>query len=303
MLDTAETFLEALSANGLVFPTGVDGIYGLDGRFETVVQAVDDFITREGQDDGAERVRFPPAMPVRQLERGGYLKSFPHLAGTVHCFDGDERDHRDMLRRIEAGEDWSDRQSASDIALTPAACYPVYPMLAARGALPDGGALIDVLSWCFRHEPSIQPTRLQTFRMREYLRVGAPEPIVDFRHDWLRRGTAMIERLALPYRIEAANDAFFGRVGQFMADNQKSQELKFELQIPINAGEPPTACMSFNHHLEHFGDLWEIRTADGALAHSACIAWGLERMALALFRHHGFDIGQWPAGVRAALWP
>jgi seryl-tRNA synthetase len=295
--------LDELQASGLLFPTGVDGVYGLDARFETVVQAVDDLVTREGADDGAERVRFPPVMPMGQLERGGYLKNFPHLAGTVHCFEGDERDHREMMRRIEAGEDWSDTQAASDIAMTPAACYPVYPMLAARGPLPADGALIDVLSWCFRHEPSKQPTRLQTFRMREYLKVGTPQPIVDFRHAWLGRGTAMIESLELPYHVEAANDAFFGRVGQFMADNQKTQELKFELQIPINDGEPPTACMSFNHHLEHFGELWEIRTADGALAHSACVAWGLERLAIALFRHHGFDIEQWPASVRATLWP
>ncbi len=268
-----------------------------------MVEAVDDLITREGRADGAERVRFPPVMPMAQLERGGYLKSFPHLAGTVHCFDGDERAHREMMRRIEDGEDWSQTQAPSDIALTPAACYAIYPMLAARGPLPADGALIDVLSWCFRHEPSRQPTRMQTFRMREYLRVGTAAPIAGFREDWLNRATAMTERLALPFTIEAANDAFFGRVGQLMADSQKSLQLKFELQIPINPGEPPTACMSFNHHLDHFGELWTIKTRDGALAHSACVAFGLERMALAMFRHHGFDIARWPSPVRATLWP
>jgi len=304
MLDkTAPSFLDELRAGGLVFDTGVDGIYGLDARFESVVEAVGNLATREGEADGAERVRFPPAMPMAQLERGGYLKSFPHLAGAVHCFDGDERGHREMMRRIHEGEDWSDTQAPTDIALTPAACYPIYPMLAARGPLPEGGVLIDVLSWCFRHEPSIQPTRMQTFRMREYLRVGTPEPIVDFRRDWLGRATAMVERLQLPFTIEAANDAFFGRTGRLMADNQKAQQLKFELLIPINSGEPPTACMSFNHHLDHFGELWGITTRDGAVAHSACIAFGLERLALALLRHHGFDLERWPAGVRAALWP
>ena len=38
--------------------------------------------------------------------------------------------------------------------------------------LPEKGALIDVFSWCFRHEPSLEPTRMQYFRMREYVRAA-----------------------------------------------------------------------------------------------------------------------------------
>ena len=44
-------------------------------------------------------------------------------------------------------------------------------------------------------------------------------------------------------------------------------------------------------------------TADGRFAHSACIGFGLERIALALFAAHGFDPASWPAAVRGVLAP
>ncbi len=46
-------------------------------------------------------------------------------------------------------------------------------------------------------------------------------------------------------------------------NNQRSQNLKFELLIPVNADAGPTACMSFNYHQDHFGKTWGLATADG----------------------------------------
>ena len=36
-------------------------------------------------------------------------------------------------------------------------------------------------------------------------------------------------------------------------------------------------------------------------AHSACVGFGLERIALALFRKHGFDPDRWPHDVKQVL--
>ncbi len=84
--------------------------------------------------------------------------------------------------------------------------------------------------------------------------------------------------------------------------SQRDQELKFELLIPVNDGKGPTACMSFNYHQDHFGAGWDIRTHDGEIAHTACVGFGMERVALALFKHHGLDVEAWPRSVRAVLW-
>jgi seryl-tRNA synthetase len=296
------SLLDNLLRHGYLIDTGVDGLYGRSGLFEDVVARFDDLITRWGGGDQPEVVRFPPAMNRKHFEKSGYLKSFPHLAGTVHSFAGDEKAHASLLDKVSNGEDWTEGQKSTDVVLTPAACYALYPVVAKRGQLSNHGALFDLQSYCFRHEPSKEPTRMQLFRMREYVRFGTPEQVSEFRTTWLERGQQMMAELGVPLHIDVANDPFFGRVGQMLANNQREQGLKFELLIPINSVESPTACLSFNYHQDHFGKTWGIETPDGAIAHTACVGFGMERVALALFKHHGMDVEKWPAAVRKSLW-
>ncbi|WP_075217908.1 amino acid--[acyl-carrier-protein] ligase [Mongoliimonas terrestris] len=296
------SLLNRLFDSGILFSTGIDGLYGRSGVFEDVIARFDALVTAFGGEDKAEVVRFPPAMNRAHFERSGYLKSFPQLAGTVHSFCGDDHGHAQLMECLAAGEDWTGQQKATDVVLTPAACYPLYPLIANRGVLKPEGALFDLQSYCFRHEPSVEPTRMQLFRMREYVRAGTPDQVVAFRADWLERGGKLIEMLELPFHVDVANDPFFGRAGRMMKNNQRDQGLKFELLVPVNSTEAPTACLSFNYHQDHFGRTWGIETADGAVAHTACVGFGLERVAIALFRHHGTDVQSWPSAVRKVLW-
>lgn len=295
-------FRDALVEAGLLIPTGVQGLFGRSGQFERVVDGLDALITRLGADQNAEVLRFPPAMSRTEFERSEYLKGFPQLAGTVHSFCGGEHEQQRVLQCLERGEDWTEHQKPTYVVLTPAACYPVYPVIAQRGHLPEEGRIVDAFSYCFRHEPSLDPTRMQLFRMREYIRLGTAEQIQAFRSEWIERGTRMIDMLELPNSIDLANDPFFGRGGKIVARSQREQNLKFELLIPIESEDRLTACLSFNYHMDHFGLLWGIKTQDGGVAHTGCVGFGLERLTLGLFRHHGFDIQKWPQKVRDALW-
>ena len=281
---------------------GVDGLYGRSGVFEDVIERFTALITRFGQDAKPETLRFPPGMNREDFERSGYLKNFPDMAGTIHSFAGGDKEHATLLERLHSNLDWTQDQKAGEVSLAPAACYPLYPVVARRGALPERGGVYDIYSWCFRHEPSRDPDRMQMFRQREYVRIGTPDQVTDFRQTWLKKAPEIIEVLELPYTIEIANDPFFGRAGRMLKASQRDQELKFELLIPINAGKKPTACISFNYHQDHFGAGWDIRTAAGEIAHTACVGFGMERLALALFKTHGLDIDLWPRPVRDALW-
>ncbi|MDW8371528.1 MAG: amino acid--[acyl-carrier-protein] ligase [Geminicoccaceae bacterium] len=298
---SASDLLEALVDAGHLIPTGTPGLYGRGAAFDALLDRLEALFDRLTADDRAERLRFPPAIGRALFERSGYLDSFPHLAGTVHAFDGDERGHRELLAALRAGRDWTGRQAPTGLVLTPAACYPVYPIFAARGPLPATGGIADVASWCFRHEPSTEPTRLQLFRMREQVRLGRPEQVLDFRQRWIERARQLVDMLDLPARLELAHDPFFGRGGQIMAASQRDQRLKFELVVPIADPQRPTACMSFNYHQDHFARSFGIRDFEGAPAHTACVGFGVERLAMALLRHHGLDPTCWPARIRAAL--
>jgi seryl-tRNA synthetase len=291
--------LDAL-AEELLLPSGIDGVYARTAAFEDIVNSLSAFISRH-REPGTEILRFPPVMSRRQLETSGYLKSFPHFLGCVCCLDGAEAQIRGAVARFEAGEDWTDDLSAADLVLTPAACYPVYPLVASRGEVPGEGLLFDVASDCFRREPSRDLDRLQSFRMREYVCVGTAALIDDFRKRWMTRAQGLAGQLGLPYRFDHASDAFFGRGGKLMAVSQIEQALKFELLVPVRSAEQPTACMSFNYHQDHFGAAWNLRNAAGQIMHTGCVAFGMDRLALAMFATHGLDTESWPASVRDAL--
>jgi seryl-tRNA synthetase len=292
----------ALAAIGqaLFRPMGADGVYARTALYEQVVEGLSGLISRH-REPRTEILRFPPVMSRRQLEKSGYLQSFPHLLGCVSCLHGEEAEIRKAVGQYESGGDWASALAPADLVLSPAACYPLYPMLASRGPVPPGGLLFDVACDCFRHEPSQALDRLQSFRMREYVCVGAPKEIGDFRERWIARAGNIADRLGLPYRIEQASDPFFGRGGKLMAISQVEQSLKFELLIPVRSAEQPTACMSFNYHRDHFGTTWALRTEAQEVAHTGCVAFGIDRLALALFSLHGIDLSTWPPSVRAAL--
>lgn len=291
--------LEAIAAQ-LFVPLGVDGVYARSALYEDIIGRLGLYIDRQ-REPRAEVLRFPPVMSRAQLERSGYLKSFPNLLGCVCALHGTEADISAAVQRFEAGGDWTSSLTPADLVLSPAACYPVYPLAASRGPVPRDGLLFDVAAECFRHEPSRALDRLQAFRMREYVRIGVPEEIRTFRDEWMHRARRMAEELALPGRLDLANDPFFGRIGQVMAVSQRHMSLKFELLIAYEPSAKPTACMSFNYHTDHFGEAWGLRDGAGQVCHTGCVAFGMDRLAVALFCIHGLRPQNWPAAVQRTL--
>lgn len=295
-------FSAELVERGLLVETGVPGVYGRGGDFEDAREALAALVTRRGAAEDPEQLRFPPLLPRHDLETVGYLKSFPHLAGSVFAFDGSEEQAAEQYDRACRHEDWSEFQSMTDLVLTPAACYPVYPAIAARGRLAPGGVTIDAGSaYVFRREPSGDPARMQMFHQREIVRIGEPEQVADWRERWRNRAVEMLRGIGLDAKLDVATDPFFGRSGRMLAASQREQELKFEVSVPI-AGPEPTAVASFNYHQDHFAAAYGIEMADGSGAHTACLGFGLERITLALFRAHGLEVAAWPEQTRSELW-
>lgn len=295
-----QAFRADLLAHGLLLPTGVQGGDGRSAAFEDIVERFDALVLREAAPDGAEAMSFPPIVARSLIERLGYLDNFPQLIGSVHSFFGSELQGRQMAEQARGGQRWEQALDITEVMLLPAACYPVYPQFS--GLLPEGGRLVTTRNWCYRHEPSDEPTRLQSFRMREYIRVGAPDAVEAWRDAWLQRALGLLQALGLPATPDVANDPFFGRAGKMMATSQREQRLKFEIVVPVISAEKPTAICSFNWHQEHFTGKFGIQRADGSTAHTACLGFGLERCVLALLKTHGCDTAAWPAAVRERLW-
>ncbi len=294
-----QTYLEQLFAAKLLIPSGVRGVYGRSGTFENVIDQFENYVTRETRPMNPEVVRFPPVFNRQNYSKIDHIYNFPDLMGSVHSFMGKEPEHAEMLRKFEAGEKWTDDLEPTEVMLAPAACYPLYP--SAAGTLPEAGRLVDLKSFVFRHEPSDDPARMQSFRMREFVRLGTPDQALAHRDFWIENAQRILKSVGLDVEAVVANDPFFGRGGRVMKATQREQNLKYELVIPICSEEKPTAITSCNYHLDHFGAVFDIKSADGAVAHTACMGFGLERICLALFKHHGLNVDNWPQSVRSVL--
>jgi seryl-tRNA synthetase len=299
--DDLQEFYDGLVRHGLIVPVGVPGAFGRGAVFEDVLERFNALVSQLARADGAETFTFPPVISRKVLERVKFLDSFPHLCGAVYSFFGVEREAKLLAAQADAGKPWGEHLLMTDVVMNPAACYPVYPSF--TGTLPAAGRLVTMLNWVYRHEPSPEPTRMQAFRVREFVRAGTASQVIEWRDQWLQRGETLLTSLGLPAKSQVAADPFFGRGGKFLALNQKEQQLKFEILAPVISAAEPTALCSFNFHQEHFAIPFDIRTADGRTANTACLGFGLERIVMALFKAHGFEPGAWPAEVRRRLWP
>jgi seryl-tRNA synthetase len=296
-----EDFRSGLMTAGLLIATEVDGIYLRSGTFESVARAIDVLVSAAGSDQNAEVLHLPAVMPRSVLEQSAYIRAFPDLVGSVNTFEGNDALHIEILRRLERGEDWAELFGRSDVVLCSAACHLVYPTC--RGRLPEGGRRFEVFGQCFRHEPSLDPARMQAFRMHEFVYVGDAEGAVAHRDAWLERAAQLLGGLGLPVTAVLASDPFFGRAGKLLSANQRAEALKHEVVTSVQPGEGPVAVASSNCHLDHFGRAFGIESADGTVAHSACVGFGTERIVLALLAAHGLDPVCWPSNVRDQLWP
>ena len=135
-----EDFVAELVAHGHVIPTAVQGGYGRGSVFEDILGRFDALVARVAAADGAETMTFPPIVARTLIEQVGYMDNFPQLCGSINSFFGTEREARALSERIHAGAPWDDALAITETMLTPAACYPVYPLFS--GLLREGGRLI-----------------------------------------------------------------------------------------------------------------------------------------------------------------
>src|SRR3984893_4836612 len=110
-------------ADVLFHKMGTDGVYARTALYEHIVERLAALITRH-REAGTEVMRFPPVMNREQLEKSGYLKSFPNLLGWFCGLQATNRDINDAFSRFDAGGEWTPSLSPADLVLSPAACYP-----------------------------------------------------------------------------------------------------------------------------------------------------------------------------------
>lgn len=214
----------------------------------------------------AEEQRHPVLIAADTLRRAEYPEAFPHLLMAPAVAIDPAAPFEDGNVRLA---EWF---------LSPAVCYHTYAAL--EGECIERGRVFTARGCCFRNEDAeaLAPGRRQIeFEMRELVLVGEP--------GWIEERLAamrpQVDALATELGVndvtwQPANDPFFLPRARGKAHMQRLRGTKLELCLPDGL-----AVASINRHGAFFGERFSIRTGDGAPAHSACVAFGLDRWAAA----------------------
>jgi seryl-tRNA synthetase len=229
-------------------------------------------------DETEEHYTAPPVIARSVSERAGYVRSFPQLLGAVH------------------GAPDGKSPIPTDLVLTSAACHHLYPLLTSGGT----GGCLSVEAMCYRGEATMETGRLRSFRMYEVVRYGADATVEKWRGQALATAEQLLGDMGLDVEPCAATDPFFGRTGKYLASAQQADQLKWELVAEVGDGIIQ-AVASVNYHKDHFGEAFGLTLHDGTLMHSGCVAFGLDRILLALRHRHGRCTGGWPLSLRTAI--
>jgi hypothetical protein len=244
---------------------------------------------------GAIEHRFPATIAAADLAPVAWLRSFPHLATFV--MGGQRR--RPTLEALAAS--CADGEGASIPAdllepvthlLAPATCYHFYPRLAGRRL--EAPLVLTAMCQCHRREERYEPLRRQwCFSMREIVYIGDRHSVERFTARGRRLLDALVRRLAIDATWHTATDPFFDPANDPKALAQRVEPAKQELRLADGL-----AIASSNTHRTFFADCYDIRIRKEA-AHSACVAFGIERWLFALVQRFGADARDWPPLGRA----
>lgn len=278
----------------------LDGVTGLRGPVVTLLRRIETTLAELAASETEDEWRVPALLPLEVLARADYFASFPqwltvasHLThdedalAAVACADAPEAAVRDAIAPPRA-------------ALPPAVCYHVYAAL--QGRRIEAPLALTAQGICWRHEGDRLAAleRNWPFTMREIVCLGTAEQVGAFRERGRRAAERLAERMDLGGHVVDAADPFFAPTGRGKEILQRIKGLKRELLLPI--GDDRTiAAASFNLHETFFGEAFDVTLSDGSPAHSACVAFGLERWVLAYLVRHGVEPEDWPILARAAL--
>lgn len=241
-----------------------DGRARLHGRAAELCRWFDGKFLRMALDAGAIECRFPSTIARDTLARAGYFEAFPDNATALGPRDG-----------------------AGDYLLCPAVCYHAYAWLENRQL--DAPVRLTAVQTCFREADRLAgaPSRLWEFTMREMIFVGEADWVVSQTGEWAERIAVFAASVGLRATLEPATDPFFGDAGRGRRLFQQVKGLKVELRAAY--GGDTVAVASFNRHETFFSSRFGLELPGGGTAHSACVACGLERWALAFLDQRGPD--------------
>lgn len=268
-----------------------DGLVGLRGSLLALFRFFEQRFKAIADDFGAEEQHYPVMVPSAVLDEVGYLGHFPqhitfcsHLPGSLPVLQAVAAQPETLVSRLDEPRH----------VLTPAVCLPCYRQH--RGAVIDGVRTLTMQNHVFRYEgTNFRPmSRGWDFSVRDIVFFGSYEDLSRLRAEAMERAIGLCRELDLEVTIELANDPFFLDTSRDKAVYQRMGEVKYELLFPIPHRGESLAASSFNLHRDFYASVYDTRRANGELAESACMGFGVERWVYGFLTQKGLDPKAWP---------
>lgn len=197
------------------------------------------------------------AVKPETLKKSGYESLFPGVAGHV-------------VTSTSSEPLW---------VIPPALCFHVFETLSSSQLQTADQSVFGLDGWCFRREAVTSSVRRPFYRVCETVYFGSAKSCSD----WLDAcATAILRSMPsrLQFEIVPASDSFGGgREAQILEYLQRWSDAKREVVCKVANG---VALGSLNFHGTKFTRAFAISGPNGEELHSACVGFGLERLALAL---------------------
>jgi seryl-tRNA synthetase len=290
----AAPVFETLATTGALYECG-EGIFAYGGALLKLLRYFSAKTREMGINQfGATEYEFPDLFPVVPFQQGGYFETFPHHI----MFQTTLRNDIEVLNEFSR-TGWEDGNRTLKNINTPvnvlknAACGPIYPMLAQHDIGPEMQVYY-TLGRCFRNEAAniFELARLNEFSMAEVVFIGKDDLIRAGMEKAKQLWYYWIDLFNLNCVIESANDSFFAGNYKKLKFFQKIGDSKIELKLLLPHCGQYIACSSANYHRTHFSKKYDIRSGEG-FCHTACIAFGMERLAYAFLCQHGCEPEHW----------
>lgn len=280
------------------------GRFGFGNRLTRLIRRLDDMCLEYAAEFDASHAQYPSIIGADVLDTCRYLRSFPHSL----CLVSHLREDLDGIEAFAREAQWADgrlsmpRESLDDVKvlLSPSVCFHCYAGMSKRRIAEP--TTVTAVGKCFRYESGNLSglERLWDFTMREVIFVGNREFVLHGRDASIGSVVRLLGRLGLQFTIETASDPFFIDVFTAQSTFQRLFDLKYEIRAALPYAGRTLAVGSFNYHQDFFGRAFEITAQDEGPAHTGCVAFGLERLALAIVAQHGVDPEGWPDVLRDA---
>lgn len=296
---------EALVKSGSIVETAT-GAFSYTGIFLDVLRYFSRKIDAFGKRcfEGIQEYEEAVLCSIDEYEKGHYFESFPHHI----MFQTTMQNNIELLETFskkgtsDSGIFSNENMRRPVNVVRHAACVPVYPLLKDAQISKDKPRYFLVSGKCFRNEGAntCELSRLNEFFMKEFVCVGTLEQTMqmiakarELWHEW-------IEKFDLNCTIETANDSFFASNYKKLKLFQLIGDSKQEFRVLVPSSGTYCAVSSSNVHRTHFTKPYNIKNEE-AYCHSACFAFGLERLAYTLLAQKGVDSELWDEQTRTEI--